>query len=178
MQSEPLVLRYRLTPEMSLDAMMAIGEAVAGQAAYGGPGPWVKVAGWFGLVGLIVLCLRTLYDRPIILLTVGMLAGVVVGVASFMNVVRRSTRAAYLGIAERAAAEGEYWLEIGEHHIREETSEGLRQVTIRQIDSVLRIPEASVLLANGFGFVVPDVALPEGMSPERLKELVLWWREE
>ncbi|MBP0483749.1 hypothetical protein [Sagittula salina] len=178
MRSKPLILHYRLTPEMMIDTMMTLAPMSFGRGATGGVGVAFRMLGWLALAALMGLALRFYGRHPLVLVAVAASAGAAVGVVALQTTLHKAAWLSYRRIAERAAAEGEYRLEITEDRLREETAESLRQVALSQIDRVLRIDGASVLVANGLGFVVPDEALPDDMSPENLKDLLNWWRGE
>lgn len=178
-RSESLVLRYTLTPEMITDAMMAISLRAVGMSPRRSRLPtavWASIL-WAVIFFVLVAGWRVYGTHPLVLMMMTAVIGVVIGGLSVGRSVARMTRNHCAGVAEREAAEGEHRLEITERHVREESAQTLRQVSLSQIGDVLHVDGASVLVANGFGFVVPDAALPEGMTPERFRELILWWRE-
>lgn len=174
----PITLRYTLEPDMVAEASLALSGTLARRAQ--GRRLWSALR-HVGLWVLIFFVLTVGLDffgfAPDRMVVFGAVGGAGLGVFVSSLQVQGIAFRMVERVGRQIASEGEWQMEITPERITERSDTSLRRISMAIVDEVFAVQGGSVILSHGFGFILPDTALPERLSPEDFRAQVTRWAD-
>ena len=167
---ETVSFECRASPEMMAAGIAAVTTAQS-RAGEGGKSAtrWLSAAWFVGSAVLTYLALQWLLGYWPALEAI-LLTGVCIGAGAAIIGGQWTTRRHYRRMARNALERDVPWtFTLGPGHVAETSPSARYWFALTEVLDVAVIPEASVVICPGLGFVLPDKDLPEGLTPEALR---------